>query len=117
MRKPPVSTHAVGESSLAKNKTTMFIENTRIPVDTFDGLVHVEWDPNASVTSLGQLPFFIEFLKLGGLFDSWVEDCPLEFSSHNASSKRDILGTLLLSILSGHKRYAHVTSIRSDHES
>ena len=92
----------------------MLIEGTKIPVDTFDGLVHMEWDPNASVTSLGQLPFFIEFLKLGGLFDSWVEDCPLEFSSHNAPSKRDILGTLLLSILSGHKRYAHVTSIRSN---
>ena len=34
--------------------------------------------------------------------------------SPNAPSKRDILGTLLLSILSGHKRYAHVTSICSD---
>ncbi len=49
-----------------------------------------------------------------GLFDSWVEDCPLTFTSPNAPSKHDILGTLLLSILSGHKRYAHITSIRSD---
>lgn len=104
----------MGESLLVQKKINILIENTRIPVDTFNGLVHVEWDPNASVTSLGQLPFFIEFLKLGGLFDSWVEDCPLEFTSPNAPSKRDILGTLLLSILSGHKRYAHVTSIRSD---
>jgi Transposase DDE domain group 1 len=110
----PTNTHPKGERSLVKTKTNMLIENTKIPVDTFNGLVHIEWDPHASVTSLGQLPFFIEFLKLGGLFDSWVEDCPLEFTSHNAPSKRDILGTLLLSILSGHKRYAHVTSIRSD---
>ena len=114
MIKPPITPHPLGESLLVQKKVNILVENTRIPVDTFNGLVHVEWDPNASVTSLGQLPFFIEFLKLGGLFDSWVEDCPLEFTSPNAPSKRDILGTLLLSILSGHKRYAHVTSIRSD---
>jgi hypothetical protein len=26
---------------------------------------------------LGQLPFFIEYLKQGGLFDGWVADYPL----------------------------------------
>jgi hypothetical protein len=108
------TTHPLGESHFPIKKPNLVVENIRIPVDTFQGLVHVEWDQTASVTSLGQLPFFIEFLKLGGLFDSWVDDCPLEFTSPNAPSKRDILGTLLLSILSGHKRYAHVTSIRSD---
>jgi hypothetical protein len=104
----------MGEISPPKKKAIFPLENTKIPVNTFNGLIHVEWDPQASVTSLGQLPFFIEFLKLGGLFDAWVDDFPLEFTSPNAPSKRDILGTLLLSILSGHKRYAHVTSIRCD---
>ena len=32
---------------------------TRIGVDTYAGKVHVEWDPNAAVTPLGKLPFFI----------------------------------------------------------
>lgn len=41
-----------------------------IPVDTFGGRVHVEWDPDAAVTPLGQMAFFIEFLKIAGLFDS-----------------------------------------------
>jgi hypothetical protein len=36
-----------------------------IEVDTFDGKFHVEWDLNAKLTSLGQLPFFIQFLNLG----------------------------------------------------
>ena len=27
-------------------------------VDTYGGRVHVEWDPQAAVTPLGQLPFF-----------------------------------------------------------
>src|SRR3954463_14952943 len=41
-----------------------------VVLDTFAGRVHVEWQPAAPVTALGQLPFFVEFLKhvrqLGG---------------------------------------------------
>lgn len=35
---------------------------------TFGGRIHVEGDPFAAVTPLGQLPFFIEFLKVSGLY-------------------------------------------------
>lgn len=83
-------------------------------VDSYGGVVRVTWDPNAEVTSFGQLVFFVEFLKTGGLFDKWVKDCPLEYISNNGSKKQDVLGTLMLSLLAGHKRYAHITSIRSD---
>jgi len=85
-----------------------------VEVDTFAGKVHVEWDQNAAVTPLGQLPFFIQFLKLGGRFDPWVKDCPLSYQSNNAPEKVDVLGSLFLSILSGHRRYAHMTSLMSD---
>src|ERR1700686_1922503 len=82
--------------------------------DTFAGRVHVEWDSGGALTPLGQLPFFIEFLKQGGLFDGWVEDCPLYFTSPNAPDKRDVLGTVLLSVLAGHRCYAHMTALRCD---
>src|SRR5205807_1582172 len=84
--------------------------------DTFAGRVHVEWEAGegAAVTPLGQLPFFIEYLKQGGLFDGWVAGCPLSLTSPNAPAKRDILGTVLLSVLAGHKRYAHITALRCD---
>lgn len=88
--------------------------SSRVAVDTFGGRIHVEWDPDAAVTPMGQLPFFIEFLKVSGLYDAFIADCPLRYSSSNAPNVRDVLGTILLSILSGHKRYAHITSIRSD---
>src|ERR1700748_324424 len=54
--------------------------------DTFAGRVHVEWEEGegASMTPLGQLPFFIEYLKQGGLFDAWVAGCPLSLTSPNA---------------------------------
>ena len=63
---------------------------------------------------LGQLPFFIQFLKIGGRLDPWVDECPLFFKSNNAPKKIDVLGSLFLSILSGHKRYAHITTLMSD---
>jgi hypothetical protein len=85
-----------------------------VAVDTFGGRIHVEWSPEAAVTPLGQLPFFVEFLKTAELFEPWVADCPLEYRSPNAPSVRDILGTALLSILAGQKRYAHIAAIRAD---
>ncbi len=89
-------------------------ESGPIPLDTFAGRIHVEWDAEAAVTPLGQLPFFIEFLKTGDLFKPWVEDCPLSYTSPNAPGKTDILGTLMLSFLSGHRRYSHITTLRAD---
>ena len=59
-------------------------------------------------------PSFIKFLKTSGRFDAWVEDCPMEFAARNKPEKRDVLGTILLSVLSGHWRYAHISAIRAD---
>jgi hypothetical protein len=83
-------------------------------LETASGRLKVRWDRNAQATLLGQMPFFIEFLTVTGVFDQWVADCPLDYKSPNGSSRRDILGTWLLSILSGHWRYAHVSAIRAD---
>jgi hypothetical protein len=63
---------------------------------------------------MGQLAYFIEFLTLTGLWSGWQERCPLFYTSPNAPSKADVLGTRMLSVLSGHRRYSHVTTIRCD---
>ena len=83
-------------------------------VDTYGGKVQLRWDAEAAVTGYGQMPYFIEFLKSAGLFDDWVADCPLDYRSPNAPAERGVLGTLLLSLLAGHRRYAHISSIRGD---
>ena len=101
--------HPTGEQPLVESVLAV-----PIAVDTYAGRIDVAWDPDAAVTALGQMPFFIEFLKQAGLFDAWVADCPLQYTSPNAPSKRDVLGTALLSILSGHHRYAHITTLRAD---
>lgn len=107
---PPKLIHPEGEQPLAKKNQL----SEAVEVETYAGKLHIEWDPDAAVTPMGQLPFFIQFLKLGGRFEPWVEDCPLHYRSNNAPEKIDVLGSLFLSILSGHRRYAHITNLMSD---
>ena len=83
-------------------------------VDTLGGRMHVRWDDSAVATPHGQLVFFAEFLAATGVFDRWVSACPLQYSSGNAPHKRDVLGTLMLGLLAGHRRYAHITALRGD---
>jgi hypothetical protein len=78
------------------------------------GPIKVRWDAKSQATVHGQMAFFIEFLVATGLFDQWVKDCPLNYQSPNGSTARDIVGTWMLSILSGHWRYAHVSALRAD---
>ncbi len=110
MPHPPKSIHPLGDQITASDNV---LPGT-VEVETYAGKLQIEWDQDAAVTPLGQLPFFIQFLKLGGRFDPWIDDCPLSYQSNNAPEKIDVLGSLFLSILSGHKRYAHITNLMSD---
>ena len=83
-------------------------------VDSCAGTVRVEWDAETSATSLGQLPFFIDFLETSGLFDGLASDCSLRYASPNVPKTRDLLGTAMLSMLAGHRRYAHISALRFD---
>lgn len=107
----PLATHPTGEPEIFSQALHT---QAALAVETFAGRVHVEWNPQAAVTPLGQLPFFIEFLKTAELFTPWLQECPLERCSPNAPANVDLLGTLLLSVLAGQRRYAHISAIRAD---
>src|ERR1019366_3646583 len=103
----------MGESKKRANRAVVTHIEPMI-VDTPGGRILVQWDQESSATPNGQLAFFAEFLHSAGLYESWVQDCPLHYTSPNAPSKYDVLGTLLLSILAGHNRYSHITALRCD---
>lgn len=109
----PKPVHPVGEHQ-KHNNPSQIQSDEPLKVDTFGGVIHVEWDPYQPVTPLGQLPFFIQFLKTANLFEPWVTECPLTFTSPNGPSVRNVLGTLFLAALAGQKRYSHITSMRND---
>ena len=83
-------------------------------VITPGGRFQVRWDEKGSASALGQLAFFAEFLEVAGLFERWAKSCPMDYSSPNAPPVCDVLGTWMLSILDGQRRYAHVAGLRGD---
>jgi hypothetical protein len=104
----------MGDANEPKKTALAQASEDAVAVDTMGGRVHVRWDETAQATPHGQIVFFAEFLATAGVFDRWVEACPLYYSSPNASRSRDVLGTLMLGILAGSKRYAHIAGVRGD---
>jgi hypothetical protein len=105
----PKTVHPAGEG---KNEEEEFPAPHR--VETMGGAVEVKWEGDSGVSLLGVLVYFFGFLEKAGLWERLVKTCPLSYSSPNAPTKEEILGTLLLSVLSGHRRYAHITGLRGD---
>src|SRR5580658_5931078 len=90
----PISAHPQGEGFSALVASSVDSILPAMAVDTVGRRFHVEWDPAAPVTPLGQLVFFCQFLAAGGLYSKWVADCPLRYTSPNAPSLRDFAGHL-----------------------
>ena len=105
--------HPMGESKLKRTQSDEMLLSCA-GVQTPSGRVQVRREADSAATPMGQLAYFIEFLTLTGLWSGWQEACPLSYTSPNAPSRADVLGTWMLSILSGHRRYSHVTTIRCD---
>ena len=59
----------------------------------------------------GRWYFFAQYLESAELFKGLCNDCPIKYRSNNAPKIRDIWGTLLLSVLNGQSRYAHITGL------
>ena len=84
------------------------------PVDTPGGRFHAEWDETSPVTREGSLVFFFQFLEAGGRWAHFLKDCPLTYTGNRGSGAKNVMGTVLLSVLSGHWRYAHINGVRGD---
>src|SRR5437879_9277891 len=62
-----IQTHPEGELQMEGTQAG----EIPLSLDTFAGKVQFRWVPEAEVSSLGQMPFFIEFLKTSGVFENW----------------------------------------------
>lgn len=84
------------------------------PVDTPGGRFYAEFDPDTPLSREGQLVFFAQFLHQGGRWQRFLQNCPLVYSGNRGSKVVNVLGTVFMSVLAGHWRYAHVSAIRGD---
>lgn len=102
----------MGEARGRRQKTLE--QSPMSALQTAGGRVQVRWEIESASTPLGQFAYFVEYLRLTGLWSRWLESCPPRYTSPNAPTTADVLGPWMLSILSGHRRYAHVTALRGD---
>jgi hypothetical protein len=107
--KDPTSLHPLGEQN---GEPVEYPAPHR--VETPGGPMQVHWEEDPGISPHGMLTYFLEFLQISGIWEEFVEKCPLSYTSPNAPTKAEILGTILCGVLSGHRRYAHITGMRGD---
>lgn len=98
----------------ATKDNTLPANKINTSVMTPGGILHCQWEDEAPITMHGHLPYFSEYMHAGGLFERLVSNCPLKYKSNNAPKAGDVVGTALLSILSGHTRYSHAGALYGD---
>ena len=82
--------------------------------ETMGGRVRLNWDDRVEMSTNAHHVLFSEFLAVSGLFDRFVEESPLVYTSNIAPAKRDVLGTAVLGIVDGAKRFWHFDSLTGD---
>ncbi len=88
--------------------------NFKCRLTTPSGVVYCEKDTGSPITMHGYLPHFAQYLHESGQLGDFINTCPLSYKSNNAPAVKDVLGTIILSILSGHTRYCHAASLYGD---
>jgi hypothetical protein len=104
------SSHPAGESKTALVPAA----EEGLVIDPPGGRYRAIFDDNTLVSPLEPLVFFAQFLPASGRFDALCQDAQLEYRGPNAPAGRDVVGTLVLRILAGHWRYAHLSALRFD---
>jgi hypothetical protein len=89
-------------------------DNFKCRLNTPSGVIHCDKDHGSPITLHGYLPHFAQYLHESSQLEDFVNSCPLFYKSNNAPAVKDVLGTTVLSILSGHKRYCHAASLYGD---
>ena len=108
VRPPKPASPMGGLSEMKKAPMSVTLE-----VDSFDGKIMLNGNRKLRPLQWGNQLFY-PVLKTGHLFEPWIDDCPLIYKSPNAPQKVDVPGSIVLFILSSHKRYAHIETIISD---
>lgn len=92
----------------------LLVHPQTVSVEAPNGRLHVRWDSESAATPFGQMAFFPEFLHLTGLYARWQWACPFTDTGPDGLRLEDIVGTGVLALLAGHRRYAHMNAIRFD---
>ncbi len=96
-----------------KEYTTRYGEETAT-ISTLGGEYALRWDGETQMSVNAHAAFLSHFAKAGGFFGRLVEPCPMRLTSDNAPPVRDLLATVLVSIVNGATRFRHLERLHGD---
>ena len=76
-------------------------------IETLGGDYALRWDDETQMSVNAHAVLLSQFAKAGGFFDRLVETCPMRLASNNAPEVRDLIATVMVSMVNGATRFRH----------
>ena len=83
-------------------------------IETLGGDYALKWDDETQMGVNAHATLLSQFAKAGGFFDRLVETCPMQLTSNNAPEVRDLIATVMVSMVNGATRFRHFDRLHGD---
>lgn len=83
-------------------------------IETLGGGYALKWDDETQMSVNAHAALLSQFAKAGGFLDRLVETCPMRLTSNNAPEVRDLIATVMVSMINGATRFRHFDRLRGD---
>ena len=83
-------------------------------ISTLGGDYALKWDDETQMSVNAHAALLSQFAKAGGFFDRLVETCPMRLTSNNAPEVRDLIATVMVSMVNGATRFRHFDRLHGD---
>ena len=83
-------------------------------IETLGGGYALKWDDETQMSVNAHAALLSQFAKAGGFLDRLVETCPMRLTSNNAPEVRDLIATVMVSMVNGATRFRHFDRLRGD---
>ena len=83
-------------------------------ISTLGGDYALKWDDETQMSVNAHAALLSQFAKAGGFFDRLVETCPMRLTSNNAPEVRDLIATVMVSMVNGATRFRHCDRLHGD---
>ena len=83
-------------------------------IETLGGDYALKWDDETQMSVNAHAALLSQFAKAGGFFDRLVNTCPMKLKSNNAPEVRDLIATVMVSMVNGATRFRHFDRLHGD---
>ena len=83
-------------------------------IETLGGEYALKCDDETQMSVNAHAALLSQFARAGGFFDRLVETCPMRLTSNNAPEVRDLIATVMVSMVNGATRFRHFDRLHGD---